>query len=200
MSKRKARAFRMDVIARSEATKQSLPKHRLLRSLRSLAMTPYKGVRQIKGSFIATGRKFGIVVSQFNEFLTRQLLEGALDTLVRHGAREKDIHVVYVPGAFEIPLTLKKLIAARKLDAVMTLAVIIRGDTKHFEQVALEAARGVREISQKSGVPVILGIIPAENIAQAVSRVGLKQMNKGREWALSAIEMANLSSKLKVKS
>ena len=149
-------------------------------------------VRVLKGGFNAKGLRFGIVVSQFNEYLTSRLLEGALDTLVRHGARERDIHVVHVPGAFEIPLTLKRLAASKPLDAILTLAVIIRGDTKHFDQVTQEAARGVREFSLKSEIPVILGMIPAENAEQAVLRVGVKQVNKGREWALSAIEMAHL--------
>jgi len=151
----------------------------------------YPQVRRHKGGYSARGKRFGIVVSEFNEFLTRQLLEGALDTLVRHGAKEKNIHVVYVPGAFEIPLVLKTLIR-KKLDAVITLAVIIRGETKHFDQVSTEAARGIREISVGSGIPVILGVIPAESVEQAIHRVGLKQLNKGREWALAAIEMANL--------
>lgn len=144
-----------------------------------------------KGGFSAKGKRFGIIVSEFNEFLTGRLLEGALDTLLRHGAREKDVHVVHVPGAFEIPLVLKKLIR-EKLDAIITLAVIIRGETKHFDQVAMETARGIRELSVKSEIPVILGVLPAESVDQAIERVGLKQMNKGREWALSAIQMANL--------
>ena len=149
-------------------------------------------IRKIKGSFIATGRRFGIVVSEFNEYLTQRLLEGAVDTLVRAGARPKDITVAHVPGAFEIPLATKKLMASKKLDAVITLAVVIRGETKHFDQVSREAARGVRELSMKSQIPIVLGILPAENTRQAVARVGLKQMNKGREWALAGIAVANL--------
>ncbi|MGH7198750.1 MAG: 6,7-dimethyl-8-ribityllumazine synthase [Candidatus Omnitrophota bacterium] len=156
----------------------------------------FKGVRRLKGSYAAKGLRFGIVVSQFNEYFTNQLLEGALDVLVRHGARERDIRVVYVPGAFEIPLALRKLVSRNKLDAVITLAVVIRGETKHFDQVVGEAARGVREFSEKSGLPVILGMVPAESAAQAVQRVGVKHANKGREWALSAIEMANLMKRL----
>lgn len=151
-----------------------------------------KGVRQIKGDFSARGRKFAIVVARFNEVLTCQLLNGALDTLIRHGAHERDIHVVHVPGAFEIPLTVKKIARNRKIDAVITLAVIIRGQTKHFEQVAIQTARGLREVALKAEVPVILGVIPAESVEDAMERVGIKQTNKGREWALSAIEMANL--------
>ena len=152
----------------------------------------YKNIHRIKGGFLAKGKKFGIVVSEFNEFLTNRLLEGALDTLLRHGAKEKDIQVVYAPGAFEIPLILKKLIRRKSLDALITLAVVIRGQTKHFDQVVRESARGVMEISVNSEIPVILGMIPAESVQEAMNRAGIKQVNKGREWALSAIEMANL--------
>lgn len=152
----------------------------------------YKNVRRIKGGYSADGKRFGIVVSQFNEYLTTRLLDGALDAFVRHGAKEKNIEVVYVPGAFEIPLALKKMMARKKYDAVLALAVVIKGETKHFDQVVAEAAKGVREISQENEVPVILGMIPASSVEQAVRRVGVKQTNKGREWAQSAIEMANL--------
>lgn len=158
---------------------------------------PRRRVREIKGDFSAKGLKFGIVVSRFNEYLTRQLLDGAVETLKGHGAVSSHIWVVHVPGAFEIPLAAQKLIRKVRLDAVITLAVVIRGQTRHFDQVTRETARGLGELSRKSQVPVILGIIPAENVHQAIERVGLKQMNKGREWALSAIEMACLLRKLK---
>ena len=154
-------------------------------------------VRHIKGDFSAKGKRFGVVVSQFNEYLTKKLLEDALDTLMRHNARPRDIHVVYVPGAFEVPLAAKKLIAAKKPHAVLTLSVVIQGETKHFDQVVRESAKGVRELSMKSGVPVILGMITAKTPAQATRRLGIKQMSKGREWALSAIEMASVLQKLK---
>jgi 6,7-dimethyl-8-ribityllumazine synthase len=154
-------------------------------------------VNRLKGGFSALGRRFGIVVSEFNEPLTNALLDGALDTLTRHGAREKDIHVVYVPGAFEIPLAAKKLIARRKPDAVITLAVVIKGETRHFDQVVTESAKGVRELSDKSGVPVILGIIASDDVAHALERTGIKHANKGREWALAAIEMAGVSRALR---
>ncbi len=153
-------------------------------------------VPNIKGSYAARGRRFGIVVSQFNEFLTAQLLEGALDTLLRHGARAKDIYVAHVPGAFEIPLAAKKLISKFKPQAVITLAVVIKGQTRHFDQVVAQSAKGIRELSMKSDVPVILGIITADKPQQAIERVGIKQMNKGRQWAQAAIEMANLLRKL----
>ena len=151
-----------------------------------------QSLRHVKGGFSARGKKFAVIVSRFNEVLTTRLLEGALDTLLRHGARERDIQVVHVPGAFEIPLVAKRVTQKKDVDAVITLAVIIRGQTRHFEQVATQTARGLREVSLKSEVPVILGVIPAESVSDAVERTGLKQTNKGREYALSAIEMANL--------
>ena len=154
-------------------------------------------IKPLKGDFSAQGRRFGIVVAQFNEYLTKKLLEDALDVLARHGARAKDVHVVYVPGAFEIPLAAKKLIAKKKPHAVLTLSVVIQGQTKHFDQVVTECAKGAREVSMKSGVPVILGMITAKTTAQAIERLGVKHMSKGREWALSAIEMASLMDKLK---
>ena len=157
---------------------------------------PARGFRRLKGNYSARGKKFAIVVSQFNEYLTGRLLEGALDALWRHGALKKDVLVVDVPGAFEMPLAVKKLLSGGKFDAVITLAIVIRGDTKHFDQVVRETARGLRELSLKSEVPVILGMIPAENIGQAIRRVGVKQTNKGREWALAAVEMADLMRRL----
>ncbi len=143
--------------------------------------------------------KFGVVVSRFNEFLTERLLEGALDTFERCGAKLKDITVVHVPGAFEIPLASAHLLKSKKLDAVLTLAVVIRGKTKHFDQVVLETAKGVRELSRDTGVPVILGMIPADSIEDAAGRTGIKHTSKGRDWALSAIEMASLLKKMRPK-
>jgi 6,7-dimethyl-8-ribityllumazine synthase len=153
-------------------------------------------MKHLKGDYSAKGFKFGIVAADFNELLTSRLVEGAVDTLRRHGARENSIVVVHVPGAFEIPLAAGKLIQKKKPDAVITLAVVIKGETKHFDQVVRETAKGIRELSKEHGIPVILGVIPANNIRQAERRVGIKQVNKGREWALSAIEMANLMKKL----
>lgn len=155
------------------------------------------GVSVIAGDYRARGRRFGIVVSRFNEALTDRLLEGALETLWRHGARKKDVFVVEVPGAFEIPFAAERLLRAKKPDAVIVLAVVIRGQTRHFEQVVRESARGVRELIRKSDRPVILGILAADNPAHALERTGIKHTNKGREWAMAAIEMANLSKHLK---
>lgn len=145
----------------------------------------------------AKGRRFGIVVSRFNEYLTAGLLDSALETLRERGADSRRVHVAHVPGAFEVPLAAKKLIARVKPDAVLTLSVVIRGRTKHFDQVVTQCAKGVRELSMRTGVPVILGMVSAKRPQDAVERVG--RMNKGREWALSAIEMANLSRKLDAK-
>ena len=154
-------------------------------------------VRHIRGRYEARGKRFALVVSRFNEYLTSQLLDGAIDTLERHGARSKDLLVVHVPGALEIPLAVQRLLAKKSWDAVITLAVVIRGKTKHFNQVVVETAKGVRQASLAHDTPVILGVIPAETALDAIERVGLKQMNKGREWALSAIEMADVARKLK---
>ena len=150
----------------------------------------------IKGDYSAKGRRFGVVVAQVNDYLTKKLLEDALDALARHGAKPSSVHVVHVPGAFEIPLAAKKLIASKKPDAVLTLSVVIQGQTKHFDQVVNECANGVRELGMKSGVPVILGMITAKNTAQAIERLGVKHLSKGREWAMSAIEMASVMTKL----
>lgn len=158
---------------------------------------PANKVRTLHGNYAGRGRKFGIVVSRFNEVLTDRLLEGALETLFRHGARRRDVTVVEVPGAFEAPFAAARLIRAKKPDAVIVLAVVIRGETRHFDQVVRESAKGIRELTQKTDVPIILGILAAENAAQAVARTGIKQTNKGREWAMSALEMADLSRKLK---
>jgi 6,7-dimethyl-8-ribityllumazine synthase len=155
-----------------------------------------QAVRHYEGGKSAKGRRFGIVVSRFNEYLTGKLLDSALDTLARHGADPKKVHVAHVPGAFEVPLAAKKLIRRVKPDSVLTLSVVIRGKTKHFDQVVTQCAKGVREVSLKADVPVILGMISADDPRDALERVEKDRMDKGREWALSAIEMANLSIKL----
>lgn len=153
-------------------------------------------VPSIRAGLSARGRTFGLVVSRFNEPLTRPLLEGAVDTLLAHGARRKDLKIVHVPGAFEAPLAAQQLIRRFRPDAVIALAVVIRGQTKHFDQVVRESARGLRQVALSTGVPVILGVLPALNAAQAFERTGLKHLNKGREWAASAVEMANLRRRL----
>lgn len=154
-------------------------------------------VKTIEGNLIAKGRKFGLVASRFNDFITKELVAGAVDTLVRHGADEKDIALVWVPGAFEIPLAAGKLAAAKHYDAIVCLGTVIRGSTPHFDYIASEVSKGVARVSQESGIPVIFGVITADTIEQAMERCGTKQGNKGRDAALNAIEMANVLPQIK---
>jgi len=154
-------------------------------------------VKTIEGNLIAKGKKFGIVASRFNDFITKELISGCLDTLVRHGAEEKDMAVTWVPGAFEIPLVAQRLAKSKSYDAVICLGTVIRGATPHFDYIASEVAKGIAKVAQDSGLPVIFGIITADTIEQAVERAGTKDGNKGRDAALSAIEMANLLEKIK---
>lgn len=146
----------------------------------------------IEGNLIGKGLKVGIVASRFNEFITGKLLEGALDALVRHGVKEEDIQIAWVPGAFEIPLVAKKMAEGSKYHAVVCLGAIIRGATPHFDYVAVEVSKGVAQVSLQAEMPVIFGILTTENIEQAIERAGTKAGNKGWDAALSAIEMANL--------
>ncbi|KPK38527.1 MAG: 6,7-dimethyl-8-ribityllumazine synthase [Omnitrophica WOR_2 bacterium SM23_29] len=153
-------------------------------------------VKAVEGQLIAKGKKFGIVVSRFNDFISKRLLEGAVDTLIRHGAKENEIEAIWTPGAFEIPTVANKLAKSKKYDAVICLGAVIKGSTPHFEYIANEAAKGIAKISLDTGVPVIFGIITAETLEQAIERAGTKDGNKGRDAALSAIEMANLLENL----
>jgi len=150
-----------------------------------------------EGNLDAKGLKFGIVVARFNSFISERLLEGALDSLIRHGAVDQDIHVARVPGAFEIPLAAKKLAQAGKYDAVICLGAVIRGSTPHFDFVSAEVSKGVAMVSLESGVPVIFGVLTTDTIEQAVERAGTKAGNKGFEAAAGAIETANLLKALK---
>jgi 6,7-dimethyl-8-ribityllumazine synthase len=144
------------------------------------------------GKLDATGLKFGIVVGRFNSFITERLLEGALDAIIRHGGNDADISVARVPGAFEIPLTAKKMVETGKYDAVICLGAVIRGSTPHFDYVASEVSKGIASISMESGFPVIFGVLTTDSIEQAVERAGTKAGNKGFEAAVTAIETANL--------
>lgn len=150
----------------------------------------------IKAELTAKGKKFAIVISRFNEFISGKLLEGCLDTLVRHGAQENAQDVVWVPGAFELPMLALKLAKSKKYDGVICLGTVIRGATPHFEFVASEAAKGVAKVSLDTGIPCIFGVITADNLEQAIERAGTKDGNKGRDAAMVAIEMANLYSKV----
>ncbi|UII54423.1 6,7-dimethyl-8-ribityllumazine synthase [Cytobacillus spongiae] len=151
---------------------------------------------RIEGHLVGTGLKIGIVVSRFNEFITSKLLGGAEDALKRHGVSEEDVTIVWVPGAFEIPLTAKKLADAGKYDAVITLGTVIRGATPHFDFVSNEVAKGVASTAMQSGVPVIFGVLTTDTIEQAIERAGTKAGNKGWEAAVGAIEMGNLFRQL----
>ncbi len=149
-------------------------------------------VKKYEGKLNAKGLKFGILVSRFNDLITERLLEGSLDCLRRHGAEEDDISIFYVPGSFEMPLLAKKVALSGKVNAVIALACIIRGETPHFDFIASEVTKGLAKASLDSSIPVTFGVITADTLEQAVSRAGAKTGNKGFQAALSAIEMANL--------
>jgi len=145
-----------------------------------------------EGNLDASGLKFGIIVSRFNDFIGEKLVGGAIDALLRHGANEADINVFKVPGSFEIPLTAKKLALTKKYDAIICLGVIIRGDTPHFEYIAAEVSKGIASAGLDTGIPVIFGVLTTENIEQAIERSGTKAGNKGFDAANAAIEIVNL--------
>ncbi|MHC5037962.1 MAG: 6,7-dimethyl-8-ribityllumazine synthase [Planctomycetota bacterium] len=149
-------------------------------------------VQEFSGDLIGTGKRFGLVVSRFNEFISKKLLEGALDSLVRHGVAEADIEVYWVPGSFEIPATAMRLAQGKKFHGVVCLGAVIRGATPHFDVVAAEVAKGVAQASVATGIPVIFGVITADTLEQAIERAGTKAGNKGAKAAEAVIEMANL--------
>lgn len=146
---------------------------------------------------IATGLRFAIVVSRFNDFITERLLDAAVDTLVRHGAEASDIDVVWCPGSFEIPLVARTAAETQKYDAVICLGAVIKGATTHYDHVCAQAASGIARVGMDTNVPTIFGVITTETIEQAVERAGTKAGNKGADAALAAIEMANVLSALK---
>lgn len=148
--------------------------------------------REFKGKLDATGRKFGIVVSRFNELVSKQLLSGALDCLERHGAKAADI--IWVAGAFEIPAVVLRLAQGKKCDAVIALGAVIRGDTPHAEYISAEVAKGLAQVYFQTGVPVTFGVITADTLEQALERAGAKAGNKGWSAALSAIEMSDIEN------
>jgi len=154
-------------------------------------------VKTIEGNLIAKGKKFAIVASRFNDFVTKELISGCVDTLSRHGAQEQDLTITWVPGAFEIPQVALRIAKTKSHDAVICLGTVIRGATPHFEYIASEVAKGIARVAQDTGLPVIFGIITADTIEQAIERAGTKDGNKGRDAALSAIEMSNLLAQLK---
>ena len=150
----------------------------------------------IEGNLKADGKKFGIIVSRFNSFISEKLLDGALDSILRSGGNDEDIDVVWVPGAFEIPLVAKKMAKSQKYDALICLGVVIRGATPHFEVVVNEVSKGSAQVGLDTGVPVLFGVLTTETIEQAIERAGTKAGNKGAEVAFAAIEMANLVDSL----
>jgi len=155
-----------------------------------------QNVKSIEGDLVARGARFGIVLGRFNGFIGERLLDGALDTLARHGVDAGQIEVVRVPGAFEIPLTLKILAASKKYDALIALGAVIRGATPHFEYVAGECAKGLAQVMMQYDIPVAFGVLTVDTIEQAIERAGTKAGNKGVDAALTVLEMANLLKKL----
>jgi 6,7-dimethyl-8-ribityllumazine synthase len=150
----------------------------------------------IEGNFSGKGKKFAIVLSRFNSFMTERLLEGALDCLERHDVDKKDIDIIKVPGAFEIPLICKKIAEKKATDAVIALGAVIRGDTPHFDYVAAEVSKGLANVSLNTGLPISFGILTTDTIEQAEIRSGAKGGNKGFEAAMTALEMINVIDKL----
>lgn len=148
--------------------------------------------KQYEGMLLGKGLKFGVVVSRFNEFFSRKLLDGAMDALLRHGVNEEDVEVAWTPGSFEIPLVAQKMAQTSKYDAVICLGAVIRGSTPHFDHISAEVTKGIANVNLSTGVPVIYGVITTDTLEQAVERSGSKAGNKGKDAAVSAIEMANL--------
>jgi len=153
-------------------------------------------VKVNEGQMVAKGKRFGLVASRFNDFVTKALVEGCCDTLLRHGAKDADITVTWVPGSFEIPAVAMQAARSKKFDALICLGAVIRGDTPHFDFIASEAAKGIAQVGMQTGVPTIFGVITADTLEQAMERAGSKGGNKGRDAALHAIEMANLTQAL----
>ncbi len=153
-------------------------------------------IKTVEGQLSATGRRFGIVVARFNKPISKQLLEGAIDCLMRHGAKEADIEVAWVPGSFELPMAAQKMASAGKADAIICLGVLVRGQTPHFDFIAAEATKGIAQVGLNSGVPTTYGVITADTLEQAIERAGTKGGNKGWDAALSAMEMVDLLNKL----
>ena len=154
----------------------------------------------LEGSLSAAGKRFGIVVSRFNAFITDRLLQSAYDGLVQCGAKEKDIGIVRVPGAFEIPSASRTLAETKKYDAIICIGCLLRGDTAHYDVIVNEVARGVGQSAQETGVPHAFGVLTCETLEQAIDRAGLKMGNKGFEAALAAVEMANLKAVIGLQS
>jgi 6,7-dimethyl-8-ribityllumazine synthase len=155
-------------------------------------------VKVYEGNLSAEGGKFALVASRFNSFIVDQLEAGAIDALIRHGAKKEDVHLVKAPGAFELPIVVQKLAASKKYDAIIALGAVIRGGTPHFEYVAGECVKGIAQVSLQYSIPVSFGVLTVDTLEQAIERAGTKAGNKGAEAALSAIEMVSLFNSLDI--
>lgn len=149
-------------------------------------------MKTYEGNLTAENMKVGIICGRFNEFITSKLLSGAVDALVRHQAKDDNIEIAWVPGAYEIPLVAQKMASTNKYDAIICLGAVIRGSTTHYDYVCNEAAKGIAQVSLNHNIPVMFGVLTTENIEQAIERAGTKAGNKGFECAMSAMEMVNL--------
>ncbi len=176
------KTYHGDTEARRKATKRNL----------KIESPPEPVIPAIEGGLSAAGRRFAVVVSRFNAFITERLFQSAYDGLLRSGASKKDIVLVRVPGAFEIPLAARTLAQTKKYDAVICIGCLLRGDTAHYDVIVNEVTRGIGQSAQETGVPHAFGVLTCENLEQAIDRAGLKMGNKGFEAALAAVEMANL--------
>lgn len=153
-------------------------------------------VQVVEGQLRADGLKIGIIAARFNEFITSKLLGGAMDAIIRHGGKEDDVTVAWVPGAFEIPLIAQKMADSKKYDAIICLGAVIRGSTSHYDYVCAEVSKGIAHVGLGSGIPVMFGVLTTDTIEQAIERAGTKAGNKGFDVAVGAIEMADLLRKL----
>ena len=152
--------------------------------------------KTLEGKLVAKGKKFGMVVSRFNEFISSKLLAGAIDALARHGVKEDEMTVAWVPGSWEIPYTASRMAKSGKYDAVICLGAVIRGSTPHFDYISAEVAKGIATTGMSTGVPTIFGVITCDTIEQAIERAGTKAGNKGFDAAVAAIEMVNLFAQI----
>ncbi|HSW47208.1 MAG TPA: 6,7-dimethyl-8-ribityllumazine synthase [Phycisphaerae bacterium] len=153
-------------------------------------------ITTIKGDLVVKKQRFAIVISRFNEFVGSRLLDAAVDTLQRHGCAADNITAIWVPGAWELPATTRKVALSNRFDAVICLGCVIRGETPHFDYIANEAAKGIAQIGLEAGVPVVFGVLTADTLEQAINRAGAKAGNKGADAAMTAIEMVNLFTQL----
>ena len=155
-----------------------------------------KNIKTIEGELVIKGARFGIAVARFNSFVVESLLDGALDTLNRHGAEEQNIEIVRVPGAFELPLAVQRMAASGNYDAIIALGAVIRGGTPHFEYVAGECVKGLAQVMMQKDIPIAFGVLTVDTIEQAIERAGTKAGNKGVEATISVIEMVNLLNRM----